>query len=577
MFTETSIKFRLMLVMSILSVLMVSIGAYGLYGFNQSNHTVQSVYEDRMMPAVQLGTILDVWYQVREKGRIATQVNNSATAGALAEEANKLVKQNESVWAKYLATSLLPEEEALTKVKGEQHVQYVQSMNKTFQLAIAGEFEAAAKNLETDTTPKFNALRDTVFALLDLQGTLASHQYADSQSSFETISMISIIAIAASILLAITFGFLLLRSIVAPLDEAIEIAHKVAAGDLTSNIVVTSTKSSTGRLLQALKEMNDNLIDLVGKVRSGTDQIVTASGEIASGNSDLSQRTEEQASSLEETASSMEELTSTVRQNADNANQANQLAAGASEVAVRGGAVVGEVVQTMNAISDSSKKIVDIISVIDGIAFQTNILALNAAVEAARAGEQGRGFAVVATEVRTLAQRSASAAKEIKELISDSVAKVENGTRLVDEAGATMDQIVKAVKRVTDIMSEISAASQEQSSGIEQVNQAVTQMDEVTQQNAALVEEAAAAAESMQDQVRELSRSVSIFKLSNGAGGNIAATPMKRSNRPQAIKLSNRGPVTKNVTIKSEPALPVTSEQPRKLATGGGGGEWDEF
>ncbi len=573
MFTETSIKFRLMLVMSILSVLMVSIGAYGLYGFNQSNHTVQSVYEDRMMPAVQLGTILDVWYQVREKGRIATQVNNSATAGALAEEANKLVKQNESVWAKYLATSLLPEEEALTKVKGEQHVQYVQSMNKTFQLAIAGEFEAAAKNLETDTTPKFNALRDTVFALLDLQGTLASHQYADSQSSFETISMISIIAIAASILLAITFGFLLLRSIVAPLDEAIEIAHKVAAGDLTSNIVVTSTKSSTGRLLQALKEMNDNLIDLVGKVRSGTDQIVTASGEIASGNSDLSQRTEEQASSLEETASSMEELTSTVRQNADNARQANQLAVGASEVAVKGGEVVGQVVHTMKSINESSHKIVDIISVIDGIAFQTNILALNAAVEAARAGEQGRGFAVVATEVRTLAQRSAAAAKEIKELISDSVSKVDEGSRLVDEAGTTMEEIVTAVKRVTDIMSEISAASQEQSSGIEQVNQAVTQMDEVTQQNAALVEEAAAAAESMQEQAQALTHAVSTFKLANSHAATIA--PVKRSNHAANIaKLPNRGPATKKAPAAI--ALTAAPAKPRKAATGTGE-DWEEF
>jgi len=294
--------------------------------------------------------------------------------------------------------------------------------------------------------------------------------------------------------------------------------------------------------------MNDNLVDLVGKVRMGTDQITTASSEIASGNLDLSQRTEEQVSSLEETASSMEELTSTVRQNADNARQANQLAAGASEVAVKGGAVVGQVVQTMSSINASSKKIVDIISVIDGIAFQTNILALNAAVEAARAGEQGRGFAVVATEVRTLAQRSAAAAKEIKELISDSVSKVEDGTRLVDEAGATMDEIVSAVKCVTDIMSEISAASQEQSSGIEQVNQAVSQMDEVTQQNAALVEEAAAA-ESMQDQAQALTQAVTIFKLSSN-GAHAAATPVRRSNRPSTVaKLPNRGSATKKAGI----------------------------
>jgi methyl-accepting chemotaxis protein len=268
----------------------------------------------------------------------------------------------------------------------------------------------------------------------------------------------------------------------------------------------------------------------------------------------------------------MEELTSTVKQNAENAMQANQLAAGASEVAVRGGAVVGQVVQTMSSINESSKKIVDIISVIDGIAFQTNILALNAAVEAARAGEQGRGFAVVATEVRTLAQRSAAAAKEIKGLINDSVSKVEDGTRQVDEAGKTMDEIVSSVKRVTDIMAEISAASQEQSEGIEQVNQAVTQMDEVTQQNAALVEEATAAAESMREQAQTLTQEVTVFKLT---GGEVAPTPVKRSNR----KVSG---VTKLLSRKKpaeKPAETVAPEAPapRKVAAGGGDDSWEEF
>ncbi len=382
--------------------------------------------------------------------------------------------------------------------------------------------------------------------------------------------MTSVIAITLGVILAIVIGMLLIRAIVGPLNEAIGVANAVASGDLTSRIHVNST-NETGRLLQALKTMNDNLVDLVSKVRTGTDQISTASSEIASGNSDLSQRTEEQASSLEETASSMEELTSTVKQNSDNARQANQLAASASEVAVKGGAVVGQVVQTMSSINESSKKIVDIISVIDGIAFQTNILALNAAVEAARAGEQGRGFAVVATEVRTLAQRSAAAAKEIKELISDSVNKVEDGTRLVDEAGATMDEIVSAVKRVTDIMAEISAASQEQSSGIEQVNQAVTQMDEVTQQNAALVEEAAAAAESMRDQAQALTQAVGTFKLSGGDSSSALAS-VKRSNRPTTVaKLPNRGPATRKVAASSE------ASQPRKVAAGGGGDVWEEF
>ncbi len=577
MFNNLSIKSRLVSVIGLLSLLLTGIGSLGLYGINQSNAGLRSLYEDRLIPSVQLGTILDVWYQVRENARNAIESKDKATAKALGEEANKLVKQNEGVWAKYLATYLTPEEEKLTKIKGEQHVQYVSSMNRTFHLASAGEFEAATQNLSTDTVPKFNVLRDTVFALLDLQGTISAKENALAQSHYESILMISLIVMGLGVVLAGIAGFLLIRAIVGPLNEAIAVANAVASGDLTSRIEVNSS-NETGRLLQALRTMNDNLVDLVGKVRTGTDSIATASSEIASGNSDLSQRTEEQASSLEETASSMEELTSTVKQNADNARQANQLAAGASEVAVKGGAVVGQVVQTMSSINESSKKIVDIISVIDGIAFQTNILALNAAVEAARAGEQGRGFAVVATEVRTLAQRSAAAAKEIKELISDSVSKVEDGTRLVDEAGATMDEIVSAVKRVTDIMSEISAASQEQSSGIEQVNQAVTQMDEVTQQNAALVEEAAAAAESMQEQAQALTQAVTLFKLSGGS--HMTPTPVKRSNRPTSVtKLPKRGPATKKAAVVNSVAdsAPATvSAQPRKVAAGGGD-DWEEF
>lgn len=292
---------------------------------------------------------------------------------------------------------------------------------------------------------------------------------------------------------------------------AAAIATYIAAGDLTRNIAVPDGDQSS--LMYAMKAMNDSLMKIVSHVRKGTDTIATASSQIATGNMDLSSRTETQASALEETASSMEELTSTVKQNADNARQANKLAISASDIAVKGGTVVAQMVDTMSSINDSSKKIVDIISVIDGIAFQTNILALNAAVEAARAGEQGKGFAVVASEVRTLAQRSASAAKEIKALISDSVEKVNNGSQLVVHAGATMDEVVASVKRVTDIMGEISSANHEQEAGIEQINQAISEMDHVTQQNAALVEEAAAASQSMQDQADDLAQVVSVFKL----------------------------------------------------------------
>ncbi|MYM36992.1 HAMP domain-containing protein [Duganella sp. FT94W] len=337
--------------------------------------------------------------------------------------------------------------------------------------------------------------------------------YSDHAAQTYTDSRLLMLALgAAALLMALGLGWWIVRSITRPLHQAVAVANTVAAGDLSSRIEVTST-DETGQLLQALSHMNDSLVRIVGEVREGTVSIGAASSQIAAGNLDLSARTEQQASALQQTAASMEELTSTVRQNADNAQRANDLAATASSVASQGGAVVARVVQTMGAINASSKQIADIVGVIDGIAFQTNILALNAAVEAARAGEHGRGFAVVAQEVRTLAQRSASAAKEIKALIDGSVAQVDSGTQLVDQAGATMQDIVQSIRHVTDIMGEISAASKEQSAGIEQINHAVAEMDSVTQQNAALVEQASAAAAAMQEQAEALSGTVSVFKL----------------------------------------------------------------
>lgn len=389
---------------------------------------------------------------------------------------------------------------------------YTPHEDEFLRLVGADDLAAAKSVLLDKARPAQLAYIDALYKLVDFQTELITNAAKDTQADYHEGRDIILALLAAALMLGTAYAYFVTRSITRPMHEAVAIAQTVATGDLTSRIEVTS-KDETGQLMQALKQMNDNLIGIVGQVHRGAATIASASGEIASGNQDLSSRTEQQASSLEETASSMEELTSTVKQNADNARQANHLAASASEVALKGGAVVAQVVGTMGSINESAKKIVDIIGVIDSIAFQTNILALNAAVEAARAGEQGRGFAVVATEVRNLAQRSAAAAKEIKELIGDSVEKVDAGSKLVDQAGATMEEIVASITRVTDIMGEITAASQEQSAGIEQVNQAITQMDDVTQQNASLVEQAAAAAESLREQADGLVRVVGAFKL----------------------------------------------------------------
>jgi methyl-accepting chemotaxis protein len=459
---------------------------------------------------------------------------------------------------KLLAMLDTPEEKKLFEDSKEKRTAYIGFRTAALKLKAEGQAERAVELVDNKLVPALEAYDASIKAMLSFQ----KNHIDQTVSAIDGLYRSSRMGLGAMALAALALGALLswwlTLGITRPLDRALKVAETVAAGDLTSQIEVTS-KDETGQLMQALKNMNDNLAGIVGNVRSGTDTIATASSQIAAGNHDLSSRTEEQASALEETAASMEQITSTVRQNADNARQANQLAVSASSIAVKGGSVVADVVGTMGAINASSKKIVDIISVIDGIAFQTNILALNAAVEAARAGEQGRGFAVVAAEVRNLAQRSAAAAKEIKNLIGDSVDKVEEGSKQVAEAGRTMGEIVDSVRRVTDIMAEITAASQEQTSGIEQVNQAITQMDQVTQQNAALVEEAAAAASSMQEQAGKLSRVVSVFKM-DGAPG-------------QLVQRHNRGAAGPAATPQQPPQARQAIAAPRELAVAGG--EWE--
>ncbi|MQA23769.1 methyl-accepting chemotaxis protein [Rugamonas rivuli] len=432
--------------------------------------------------------------------------------------------------------------------------------DKVVEMAKANQDAEATEVLMKQAGPATQRWQDVMDEYVALQKENNQADTAAATAAYQSARVLMLalsgLAIAVGVAASVVIARTLLRQLGGEPDYAAGIASRIAAGDLT--VSVDTRSGDQHSMLHAMKLMRDALAAIVSEVRSGTETIASASSQIASGNQDLSARTEQQASSLEETASSMEELTSAVRQNNDNARQANQLAQSASAVAQQGGAVVSQVVDTMGAINDSSRKIVDIIAVIDSIAFQTNILALNAAVEAARAGEQGRGFAVVATEVRNLAQRSASAAREIKELIGNSVEKVEIGAKLVEQAGQTMSEVVASVQRVTDIMADISSAGDEQSAGIEQINQAVSEMDTVTQQNAALVEEAAAAAESMQQQAASLERVVSIFQ--------IGAPPRAAAVRP-----------LKTAVRKAAAARPAPKRLGGKVAAAGGEGGWEAF
>ena len=473
-----------------------------------------------------------------------------------------------------------PQERQLLEQLRALEGQYLPIATRIVGLATTQKTDDAVKALTQDCMPLLTQVVAQVASFNDLLKKQSVDSAAAAQATYQNAKWLIIAISAASLALGSLVAWWLTRSITRPLGEAVAVAQRVAAGDLTAQIDATRTDEA-GQLLAALKQMNDSLVKVVGNVRQASDSISTGSTEIAAGNQDLSARTEQQASALEQTAASMEELGATVRQNADNAKQANQLAQSASTVAVRGGDAVGQVVQTMKGINESSRKIADIISVIDGIAFQTNILALNAAVEAARAGEQGRGFAVVASEVRSLAQRSADAAKEIKALISASVERVEQGTVQVDQAGATMTEVVSSIKRVTDIMAEISAASAEQSAGVAQVGDAVTEMDKTTQQNAALVEQSAAAAESLKTQAQQLVRAVAVFKLAGPGGAApraMIAPPPPKAALPSA-PVERRGPnrATNVVRPAFNPPAPKRDSAPLESAKNGTDADWESF
>ena len=587
-----TVRMRLMVGFGVVSGLLVAIVGIGLASIGKVNDGLTGIVDDSIPKMDASNSIL------LQTNAIAIALRNMM----LSQDAADRQKQAENITQARLLTDKNLEllnkleqspkgKESIQKVKDER-AKYLAGQNALMALVTADKPDDAKTYLSTQLRPALLAYQAAIQALAAIEveqmeetAKLSTDAYGRARSSMIGLGLLALA-------LAVGIGAMITRSLLKQLGgepaEAAEIAHAVSQGDFTRTITLQA--GDTHSLMASLSAMQGNLAQVVTTVRTGSEGVATASAEIAEGNNDLSARTEQQASALEETASSMEELGATVRQNADSAKQANQLAQSASTIAIEGGQVVSQVVETMKGINASSRKISDIISVIDGIAFQTNILALNAAVEAARAGEQGRGFAVVASEVRSLAGRSAEAAKEIKSLINASVERVEHGTTLVDQAGVTMAEVVSSIKRVTDIMGEISAASNEQALGVSQVGEAVTQMDQTTQQNATLVEEMAAAASSLKGQATELVQAVAFFKVTGHAGASMprtavrspgsSAKPFKGDERraigasPAGASAAARKPAGARTTAKPAGTAPKT--QP-KAAPAGGDDDWETF
>jgi methyl-accepting chemotaxis protein len=579
-----TVKAKLFATLALAGIVMVAVGVLGLSGTKNSNAHLDALFSNRFEPTGWVGTIESHEREVLEKAEDAVIRQDAGSVkvaiGMLADRTNKV----QELIRKLEATDLTDKERALVMEFAGHGNDVIGFLQEALQAAQSGSFDKAESALIERARPTYEKLNGSGDALLELQIQVGQQMRVDAQKAFKRNSAIIVAAIAIGLGLAALLSYLLLRSILGALSAAVSIANRIASGELGNDVRIGS-QDELGSLLDSLRRMDSKLVEIVGEVRGSADAVGSAARQLSHGNDDLSQRTQEQAAALEETASSMEQMTATVKQNADNARQANQLAVGAREQAERGGAVVHRAISAMGEINTSSRKIADIIGVIDEIAFQTNLLALNAAVEAARAGEQGRGFAVVATEVRNLAQRSASAAKEIKGLINDSVDKVKVGSELVDESGKTLSEIMESVKKVTDIVAEIAAASEEQSAGIEQVNNAITQMDNVTQQNAAVVEQASAASKAMEEQSSTLVGQIGYFKLGKGSTAHEIRRGDTAALRAQRPALANHHPLTRPrpapAPRKPAPApaiVPATMPTAMKLPRASGDeSTWDDF